>query len=76
MAGLFLQDKRSAEREENLLRKFLLELEDIDAYLDEYDEFFGLAFNKHKPIECLEELRMFLAHRFVEVMGLSENMKG
>ena len=68
MAGLFLPGKKSIEYESELLRKFLRELEDIGDYLDEYDEFMGLAFNEYEPSECLEKLSAFLRERHFELL--------
>lgn len=64
---MFLNNKKSRDKEAELLRRFLSCLDDIDCYLDQYDEFFGLAFNKDKPIECTENLTRFLAERYYEL---------
>lgn len=72
MAGLFLPGKESVEYESGLLRKFLRELEDIGDYLDEYDEFMGLAFNEYEPTECLEKLSIFLRERHSELIDYLE----
>ncbi len=65
---LFLNNQRSKDREKQLLERFLNCLDDIDCYLDEYDEFFGLAFDKDKPIESAENLTRFLATRYYELL--------
>ena len=65
---LFLNNQRSKDREKQLLEKFLNCLDDIDCYLDEYDEFFGLAFDKYKSIESAENLTRFLATRYYELL--------
>ena len=76
MAGLFLPGMASVKYEADLIRKFLGELDDLDCYLDEYDEFIGLAFNEYTPTECLEKLSAFLRERHHEVLDQLKNMKG
>ena len=61
---MFFDTQRSRDKEEKLLRRFLDCLEDMDSYLDKYDEFFGLAFNKDDPQKCVEKLQRFLIERF------------
>lgn len=65
---MFLNNQKSKEKEAQLLKRFLSCLDDIDCYLDQYDEFFGLAFNKDKPIESTENLTRFLAERYYELI--------
>lgn len=60
---MFFNNRKSREKEEQLLRRFLNCLEEIDIYLDKYDEFYGLAFNEDDPQGCLEKLTHFLTER-------------
>lgn len=60
---MFYNNQRSRDKEAQLLKRFLNCLEDIEVYLDQYDEFFGLAFYKDDPMECVEKLRGFLSER-------------
>ena len=66
---LFFNNQRSRDKEAELLKRFLRCLGDIDTYLDQYDEFFGLVFYKDDPIECSEKLRNFLSERYDKLIG-------
>lgn len=70
---MFFDTQKSRDKEELLLRRFLQTLEEIDIYLDKYDEFFGLAFNKDDPQGCLEKLNHFLTERFCELIESDED---
>lgn len=65
---LFMKNQRSKDREKQLLERFMNCISDIEDYLDEYDEFYGLAFNEDKPIESTENLRRFIAGRYYELI--------
>lgn len=65
---MFFNNRKSKEKEEQLLRRFLNCLEEIDIYLDKYDENIGLAFNKYYPISACNNLSYFLAERHSELV--------
>lgn len=65
---MFFNNQKSRDKERELLHRFLLCLDDIDDYLDEYDEMIGLAFNKDEPIESCEKLTHFLSNRSFELI--------
>ena len=69
---MFFNNKKSREKEEQLLRRFLNCLEEIDIYLDKYDEFFGLAFNEDDPQKCLDKLTHFLIERHSKLVDDEE----
>lgn len=69
---MFFDTEQSRNKEEQLLRRFLNCLEDMDSYLDQYDEFFGLAFNKDDPQKCVEKLQHFLGERFDQLIDDEE----
>lgn len=69
---MFFNTQKSRDKEEQLLRRFLDCLEDMDSYLDKYDEFFGLAFNKDDPQKCVEKLQHFLLKRFDQLIDDGE----
>lgn len=64
----FLIIKKSKEKEAELLKGFLRCLDDINSYLDEYDEMIGLAFNKDEPTRSCEKLIHFLSERRYELI--------
>ena len=61
---MFEGTPQSEARERDDLRRFLRYLDDLESYLDEYDEFFGLAFDENEPTKCVEKLTNFLLQRF------------
>ena len=63
-----MNNQRSKDKEKQLLEKFINCILDIECYLDEYDEFYGLAFNEDKPMESTENLRRFIASRYYELI--------
>ena len=65
---MFFNNQKSKDKEAELLKRFLCCLDDIDSYLDEYDEMIGLAFNKDDPIESCEKLMHFLSGRHYELI--------
>lgn len=65
---MFFNNRKSKDKEAQLLKRFLQCLDDIDSYLDEYDEMIGLAFNEDKPIESCENLIHFLSERRGELI--------
>ena len=65
---MFFNNQKSKEKEAELLKRFLRCLDDIDDYLDEYDEMIGLAFNKDEPIKSCEKLTHFLSERHYELI--------
>ena len=67
---MFFNNQKSIDKEAALLKRFLHCLDDIDSYLDEYDEMIGLAFNEDNPIESCENLIHFLSERHYELIKI------
>lgn len=65
---MFFDNQNSREKEARLLKSFIHCLDDVVDYLDEYDEFYGLAFNKDDPMGCTERLMNFLSERHHELI--------
>lgn len=65
--SLFFNDPKSRSEEEQLIRNFLRCLDDMQDYIDDYDEIYGLAFNENEPMECTEKLINFLTERLFEM---------
>jgi hypothetical protein len=65
---MFFNNQKSKDKEARLLRRFLGCLDEMDSYLDKYDEFYGLAFNKDDPQKCVEKLWRFLGDRLGELV--------
>lgn len=73
MAGLFMPGEESILYESDLIARFLKTIDEIDCYLDEYDEFYGLAFADPDPIDCLDKLTKFLRDRIDKLMEEDSN---
>ena len=62
---MFFNDQKSKDEEAALLREYLRCLDDIDIYLDEFDEVIGLALYEDDPVENCEKLTKFLRNRLL-----------
>lgn len=73
---MFENTYKSKEREEALLRRFLNCIDDIKGYLDEYDEYFGLAPAPYDYEDCLFHVEIFLSDRLSDVCDEMERIRG
>lgn len=73
---MFENTYKSKEREEALLRRFLNCIDDIQEYLDEYDEHFGLAFAPYDYEDYLCYVGNFLSDRLSDVCDEMERIRG
>ena len=61
---LFFNNQRSVNKEVDILKRFLHCLDDIEMYLDKYDECLGLVFYEDDPTDWAEKLKDFLSERY------------
>ncbi len=60
---MFFNTQKDREQEAVLLKRFVKCIDDMESYLDEYDEFIGLVSAEEKPMECARKLTYFFEKR-------------